>query len=464
MRKSKYLRWTTVVVAALALGSATASLARNKSASKGSGIYHQLDLFEEVLRYVRADYVDKPNVDKLMEGAINGVLSGLDPHSSYLSPQQFHEMQVEETGEFGGIGLEVTMEDGLVKVVSPVSDTPAAKAGLQSGDFITAINGEDVQGLSLEEAVEKMRGPVDTPVKLTVARKGIDEPFDVKIMRDVIHITPVKYDAEDDVGYIQITTFNEQTADDLKAAIDDLEKKIGPKLRGYVIDLRNDPGGLLDQAILVSDSFLDHGEIVATKGRHRDESQEYDAQPGDITKGAKLVVLINGGSASASEIVAGALKDNHRATIVGTRSFGKGSVQTIIPLRNKGALRLTTARYYTPSGRSIQAEGIKPDYIIAEKIPPDLKNKIAAEDVVGEANLPHHLQNEDDGGSKKAKDASSKGTEDGGDKSAKSKEQSGSAAYVNPDKKADTQLQYALDLLRGTTVNIGAPERKADAK
>jgi carboxyl-terminal processing protease len=464
MRKSKYLRWTVLVVAALALGSATASLARNKSAKGSSQIYHQLDLFEEVLRYVRSDYVDKPNVDKLMEGAINGVLSGLDPHSSYLSPQQFHEMQVEETGEFGGIGLEVTMEDGLVKVVAPVGDTPAAKAGLQSGDFITAINGKDVEGLSLEEAVEKMRGPVDTPVKLTVARKGIADPFDVKIVRDVIRITPVKYDAEDDVGYIQITTFNEQTADNLRAAIDDLEKKIGPKLKGYIIDLRNDPGGLLDQAILVSNSFIDHGEIVATKGRHRDESEEYDAQPGDLTKGAKLVVLINGGSASASEIVAGALKDNHRAMIVGTRSFGKGSVQTIIPLQNKGALRLTTARYYTPSGRSIQAEGIAPDFVVAEKIPQDLKDKIAAEDVESEANLPHHLQNENGAGSKSAKDAGSKDTKDGGGKSAKSEQQSGSAAYVNPDKLADTQLQYALDLLRGTTAKAVAPEKKADAK
>ncbi len=397
MRKYNYLLlWTLLIVAALVLGSVASSLARSSTtADTNSGIYRQLDLFGEVLQYVRSDYVDKPDTAKLIEGAINGMLSDLDPHSSYMDPQQFRDMQVEETGEFGGLGLEVTMEDGVVKIIAPVEGTPAAKAGIQSGDLITAINGKDIQGLTLEEAVEKLRGRVHTPVTITVTRKGVEKPFDVKIVRDVIHIIPVKYDAEDDVGYIRITTFNEQTASDLKTAINDLSKKIGPKLKGYVIDLRNDPGGLLDQAILVSNTFLDHGEIVSIKGRHPYQTYAYNAQPGDLTKGAKLIVLINGGSASASEIIAGALKDNHRATIVGTRSFGKGSVQTIIPLPNKGALRLTTARYFTPSGRSIQAEGIEPEFVVAEQIPPELKDKIAAENVASEASLPHHLKNEE---------------------------------------------------------------------
>ena len=450
MRKPKYLLlWSLLIAAALGLGSLTESLARSRTAANSnSGIYQQLNLFEEVLRDVRSDYVEKPDSGKLIENAINGMLAGLDPHSSYMTPQQFRDMQVEETGEFGGLGLEVTMEDGVVKVVAPVEGTPAAKAGLQSGDFITEIDGKDIEGLTLEEAVEKLRGPVHKPVTITVVRKGLEEPFKVTIVRGVIHIVPVKSDAENGVGYIRVTTFNEHTASDLRAAIDDLNKEIGPKLKGYVIDLRNNPGGLLEQAVLVSDTFLNHGEIVSIKGRHADQAQEYNAQPGDLIKGAKLVVLINGGSASASEIVAGALKDNHRATIIGTRSFGKGSVQTIIPLRTGGALRLTTARYFTPSGRSIQAEGIEPDVVVAEKIPPELKDKIAAEDVVSEASLPHHLKNDDDAG----------------DKSAQHKDQSGSATYVNPDKEKDTQLVYALGFLTGKTASIGAPEEKVEVK
>jgi len=450
MRKPKYLLlWSLLIVAALGLGSLTESLARSRTAANSnSGIYQQLNLFEEVLRDVRSDYVEKPDSGKLIDNAINGMLAGLDPHSSYMTPQQFRDMQVEETGEFGGLGLEVTMEDGVVKVVAPVEGTPAAKAGLQSGDFITEIDGKDIEGITLEQAVEKLRGPVHKPVTITVVRKGLDEPFKVTIVRGVIHIVPVKSEAENGVGYIRITTFNEHTASDLRAAIDDLNKEIGPKLKGYIIDLRNNPGGLLDQAVSVSDTFLNHGEIVSIKGRHPDQAQEYSAQPGDLTKGAKLVVLINGGSASASEIVAGALKDNHRATIIGTRSFGKGSVQTIIPLRTGGALRLTTARYFTPSGRSIQAEGIKPDAVVAEKIPPELKDKIATEDVVSEASLPHHLKNEDEAGNKNTEQ----------------KEQSGSATYVNPDKEKDTQLIYALGVLTGKTASIGALDEKAEVK
>jgi carboxyl-terminal processing protease len=295
-----------------------------------------------------------------------------------------------------------------------------------SGDVITALDKEDIQNLTLQQAVDKMRGSVNSPITLTIMRQGVDKPFDVRMVRDVIRIKPVKYSAEDDVAYIHITSFNEQTTADLEKAIADLKKTIGPKLKGYIIDLRNNPGGLLDQAISVSDDFLDRGAIVLTRGRNIEETQRANARLGDIADGKKLVVLINGGSASASEIVAGALQDHKRATIVGTRSFGKGSVQTIIPLGSDGALRLTTARYYTPSGRSIQAKGIVPDAVVAEELPDELKQKAEAEETLGEANLRGHLKGESE--------------EDGG--------QGGSLAYVPDDKEKDTQLKYALDLLR----------------
>src|SRR6476619_6148845 len=345
MRKSEYALWTLLVLAGLAAGSTMVGLARSETASAAnSEIYRQLDLFGEVLERVRADYVEKPEDAKLIESAINGMLMALDPHSAYLNPKHFRDMQVQTRGEFGGLGIEVTMENGVVKVVAPIEDTPAAKAGIQSGDLITQLDKEQILGLTLQEAVEKMRGPVNSAITLTVVRKGVEDPFDVKVVRDVIHLNPVKYNAEDDVGYIRVTTFNEQTTANLQKAIEDLKKQIGPKLKGYIIDLRNNPGGLLDQAT-----------IVLTKGRNLEETQRSNARPGDLTDGQKIIVLVNGGSASASEIVAGALQDHHRATILGTRSFGKGSVQTIIPLGSNGALRLTTARYYTPSGRSIQA-------------------------------------------------------------------------------------------------------------
>jgi carboxyl-terminal processing protease len=442
MRKSKYALWTLLLFAVLAAGSTMVSLARSQSASvANSEIYKQLDLFGEVLERVRSDYVEKPADDKLIEAAINGMLMALDPHSSYLNPKQFRDMQVQTKGEFGGIGLEVTMENGLIKVVSPIEDTPAAKAGLQSGDLITALDKEQIQGLTLQEAVENMRGPVKAPITLTILRKGVDEPFDVKMIRDLIHIKPVKYNSENDVGYIHITSFNEQTTTDLQKAVEDLKKEIGPKLKGYIIDLRNDPGGLLDQAISVSDAFLDEGAIVITKGRNLEEVQRADARPGDITDGQKLVVLINGGSASASEIVAGALQDHHRATIVGTRSFGKGSVQTIIPLGSNGALRLTTARYYTPSGRSIQAKGIEPEVVVEEELPDDLKK--AAKNAQGEANLRGHLKGEED--------------------NSKDKEEGGSSSYVPQEKDRDTQLKYGLDLLRGIRSVDTDNNRKTEA-
>jgi carboxyl-terminal processing protease len=447
MRKSEYALWALLVLAVLAAGSTMVSLARSQSASAAnSEIYKQLDLFGEVLERVRSDYVEKPQDSKLIESAINGMLASLDPHSSYLNPKHFRDMQVQTRGEFGGLGIEVTMEKGVVKVVSPIDDTPAARAGLMSGDLITHLDKQPILGLTLQEAVEKMRGPVNSPITLTVVRKGVPDPFDVKVVRDIIHINPVKYNAEgDDVGYIKITTFNEQTTDNLQKAVEDLKKQLGPKLKGYIIDLRNNPGGLLDQAISVSDDFLDQGAIVLTRGRNPEETQRSNARPGDITDGAKLVVLINGGSASASEIVAGALQDHHRATLVGTRSFGKGSVQTIIPLGSNGALRLTTARYYTPSGRSIQAQGIEPEAVVEEELPADLKKKAEFDDTRGEADLRGHLKSEYD------------------DANGKPEEESGSSAYVPQDKDKDTQLKYALDLLRGIKSVDTEAKKKADA-
>jgi carboxyl-terminal processing protease len=448
MRKSEYALWALLVLAVLAAGSTMVSLARSQSASAAnSEIYRQLDLFGEVLERVRSDYVEKPDDAKLIEAAINGMLTALDPHSAYLNPKHFRDMQVQTRGEFGGLGIEVTMENGVVKVVSPIEDTPAARAGLMSGDLITHLDKEQILGLTLQDAVEKMRGPVNSPITLTVVRKGVDDPFDVKVVRDVIHINPVKYDVEGgDIGYIRITTFNEQTTANLQKAIEDLKKQLGPNLKGYVIDLRNNPGGLLDQAISVSDAFLDQGAIVLTRGRNLEETQRSNARAGDFADGKQLVVLINGGSASASEIVAGALQDHHRATIVGTRSFGKGSVQTIIPLGSNGALRLTTARYYTPSGRSIQAKGIEPEAVVEEELPDDLKQKAEAQSTRGEANLRGHLKGNDEADNVKA-----------------DQEESGSSSYVSPDKAKDTQLNYAIDLLHGIKSVDSEAKKKAEA-
>ena len=447
MRKSEYALWALLVLAVLAAGSTVVSLARSQSASAAnSEIYRQLDLFGEVLERVRSDYVEKPEDAKLIESAINGMLTALDPHSAYLNPKHFRDMQVQTRGEFGGLGIEVTMENGVVKVVSPIEDTPAARAGLLSGDLITHLDKEQILGLTLQEAVEKMRGPVNSPITLMVVRKGVEEPFEVKVVRDVIHINPVKFSVEgDDVGYIRLTTFNEQTTANLQKAISDIKKQIGPKLKGYVVDLRNNPGGLLDQAISVSDSFLEQGAIVLTRGRNLEETQRSNARPGDITGGQKIVVLINGGSASASEIVAGALQDHHRATIIGTRSFGKGSVQTIIPLGSNGALRLTTARYYTPSGRSIQAKGIDPEIVVEEELPEEMKQKAEAQGIRGEANLRGHLKGDDD------EDANGEG------------EVSGSSSYVPAEKEKDTQLKFALDLLRGIKSVDTEAKKKAEA-
>jgi carboxyl-terminal processing protease len=326
--------------------------------------YKQLNLFGEVFERVRSDYVDDVSDNSLVESAINGMLTSLDPHSNYLNTKNFNDMKVQTRGEFGGLGIEVSMENGLVKVVSPIDDTPAARAGLKPGDLITHLDGDPVQGMTLPEAVEKMRGPVSSEIKLTIRREGRD-PFDVKLIRATIRIQSVRSHIEgDNIGYIRVTTFNEQTDTGLNNAMKNLKQQAGNKLVGVILDLRNNPGGLLDQAVAVSDAFLEKGEIVSTRGRRGEDAQRYNARAGDIAGGLPVVVLINGGSASASEIVAGALQDHHRAILLGTRSFGKGSVQTIIPLPGHGAMRLTTARYYTPSGRSIQAKGIDPDIVV----------------------------------------------------------------------------------------------------
>ena len=352
------------------------------AAANGSETYKELNLFGEVFEVVRADYVGKVSDEKLVEGAINGMLTSLDPHSNYLDTRDFNDMKVQTRGEFGGLGIEVSMENGLVKVISPIDDTPAARAGIKPGDVITQIDDHPVQGMTLPQAVEKMRGPINSDIKLTIRRKG-RPPFDVTLTRATIRVQSVRsHLIDNNIAYIRITSFTEQTDVGLNNAMKNLKQQAGGKLRGVVLDLRNNPGGLLDQAVAVSDAFLDRGEIVSTRGRRPDDAQRYNAQPGDIAAGLPMAVLINGGSASASEIVAGALKDHHRAVLIGTRSFGKGSVQTIIPLAGHGAMRLTTARYYTPSGRSIQDEGIEPDIVVAEakiELPPAKKGAKTAD-------------------------------------------------------------------------------------
>jgi carboxyl-terminal processing protease len=442
MRKVSYL------VLGAAMGAAAVTLAPPATALFGGGAraaaadtYRQLNLFGDVFEKIRTDYVEKPDDAKLIEAAINGMLSSLDPHSSYMDAKAFRDMQVQTKGEFGGLGIEVTQEDGLIKVVTPIDDTPAAKAGILSGDIITDIDGESAQGLTLNQAVDKMRGAVNTPITLKIVRGPKKEVKEFKIIRDVIKIQSVRSHIEGgDLGYIRITQFNEQTYDGLKAAMEKFQQ-VSPgadKLKGYILDLRNNPGGLLDQSIEVVNAFLEHGEIVSTRGRNPDETQRYSARPGgDLSHDKPMVVLINGGSASASEIVSGALQDHKRATLIGTRSFGKGSVQTIIPLGQNGALRLTTARYYTPSGRSIQAKGIEPDIQILEDVPDDLKGK---DDTKGEASLKGHLKNGDD-------------------------EKSGSQAYVPPDEKNDKQLAAAIDLLNGVkkAADLIAPAKPAAA-
>ena len=438
------MRKVSLMAAGAVLGAASASvvlhpgfMSSSPARAAASDTYRNLNLFGDVFEKIRTDYVEKPDEGKLVEAAINGMLASLDPHSSYMDAKAYGDMQVQTRGEFGGLGIEVTQEDGNIKVVTPIDDTPASKAGILSGDLIVAIDGEAVSGLTLNQAVDKMRGAVNTSVTLKIQRAKKD-PQDFKLTRAVITIKSVKYQEKDDVGYVRITQFNEQTFDGLKAAMAKFQADIpSDKFKGYIMDLRNNPGGLLDQSIEVANTFIDRGEIVSTRGRNADETQRYSARPGgDLSHGKPLVVLINGGSASASEIVAGALQDHKRATIMGTRSFGKGSVQTIIPLGQNGALRLTTARYYTPSGRSIQAKGIDPEVEILEDVPAELKGK---DDTKGEASLKGHLKNGDD-------------------------EKQGSQAYVPPEEKDDKQLIAALNLLRGNTKASNTPATPDPAK
>ena len=405
-------------------------------AAAGADTYSQLNLFGEVFERVKTDYVEKPDDAKLVEGAINGMITSLDPHSRYMNDSAWREMQETTHGEFGGLGIEVTMEDGLIKVVAPMDDTPASKAGILSGDLVTQIDDEAVQGLTLEQAVNKMKGPINTKTKLTIIRKGKDAPLDVSIVREIIRVRPVSYHVDGgNIGYIRVSSFNEQTTDELKSAISDISKQVpSESLAGYVVDLRNNPGGLLDQAVSVSSAFMARGEIVSTRGRTPEETQRFTAHGGDLLKGKPLVVLINGGSASASEIVAGALHDHKRATLIGTRSFGKGSVQTIIPLgAGNGALALTTARYFTPSGRSIQAKGVAPDIEVLQDVPDEFKTR---SETKGEASMRGHL-------------------------SAEGAEQTGSQSYVPPAEKDDKALGAAYNLLRGVTVNAGVPSKAA---
>jgi carboxyl-terminal processing protease len=439
MRKTSLILLGAAAGAALTLMTTQPHIVFDGSSAKAAAAdaYKQLSLFGDVFERVRTDYVEKPDDGKLVESAINGMLTGLDPHSSYMDAKSFRDMQVQTRGEFGGLGIEVTMEDGVIKVVAPIDETPAAKAGVMANDYITHIDDEPVQGLTLNQAVDKMRGPVNTKIKLKIMRKGQDKPVELTLTRDVIRVLSVRSHSEgDDVGYIRITQFNEQATTGLKKAIADLSAQNGDKLKGFILDLRNNPGGLLDQAISVSNAFLNRGEIVSTRGRNADETQRFTARPGDLTKGKPVIVLINGGSASASEIVAGALQDHKRAIMVGTRSFGKGSVQTIIPLGSgNGALRLTTARYFTPSGRSIQAKGIVPDIEVLQDVPEELK---ARADTTSEATLRGHLQ-------------------------AEGQEQTGSQSYIPPDAKNDKALHLAVDLLRGTQTNPAFPPKPNQA-
>lgn len=405
----------------------------------GSETYRQLAIFGDIFERVRANYVEEPSEKDLVENAINGMLASLDPHSSYLNEEDAKAMRTQTRGEFGGLGIEVTMEDDLVKVITPMYQSPAEAAGVLAGDFIVEIDGEEVRGLTLQEAVEKMRGPVNTPIELKLLREGATDLIEVTIIRDIIEVQAVKFRAEDDIGYLRVISFTDKTYDDLSKGIEELTAEIGAdRLKGFVLDLRLNPGGLLDQAINVSDAFLDQGLIVSTRGRDDRDTRRFSARNGDLSDGLPVVVLINGGSASASEIVAGALQDHRRATVVGTQSFGKGSVQTIIPLGGESALRLTTALYYTPAGISIQGKGITPDIIVEQTLPEELQGR--GDLSRGESDLRGHIAGEEE-----------------------DEQGSGSVAYVPRDAAEDDQLNYALKLLRGEEQHAAFPPDPAKA-
>lgn len=434
------------------LGVTADALAREPLKSE---TYKQLDLFADVFERVRSEYVEEVTDEQLIEAAIDGMLTSLDPHSSYLNKKNFADMRVQTRGEFGGLGIEVTTENGFVKVISPMDDTPAARAGVQPGDFITHLNEEPIVGLSLNEAVEKMRGPVGSDIKVTIRRVNMAEPIQLNLTRASIKVQSVRFRAEQNVGYIRISSFNEQTQPGLDKAMAKLKEQMGTKLIGYVLDLRNNPGGLLDQAVSVSDTFLDKGrEIVSTRGRGGKEGDRYTAKPGDVADGLPVVVLINGGSASASEIVAGALQDHKRAIVMGTQSFGKGSVQTIIPLQGQqSAMRLTTSRYYTPSGKSIQQLGITPDI---EVQPAKIEELAAAGQRRREADLPNALRNTDQGAARPAPaPAPAPGTAAQPPAPAVAPNPAATPVAANNNADAapvDYQLARAVDLLRGVSM------------
>jgi carboxyl-terminal processing protease len=443
MKRVRYVLIGAVAGAALALlivSPRVAPLVSRATASPSAHAataYRELALFGKVFDAVRQHYVDKPDANKMIQSALAGMVGGLDPHSNYMDAKDFDEMRVETSGQFGGLGMEVTTENNVVKVVSPIDGTPAAKAGILAGDIITQIDSKPIKDLSLTEVVNKLRGPAGSTVTLDIQRAKAAQPIVVTLTREIIKVRPVSYSDEGgNVGYVRIKEFNELTTDELNSAIADLAAKIpADKMKGYIVDLRNDPGGLLDQAIGVVNDFVSQGEIVSTRSRDSADDQRFFAKPkpGDLTHGKPLIVLINGGSASASEIVAGALQDQKRATILGTRSFGKGSVQTIMPLGpDNGALRLTTARYFTPSGRSIQAEGITPDIEVLQNVPKDLQSSQVE---ISEASLPGHFH-------------------------AQGKEEKGSQAYVPSKPEDDVALQTALALMRGTKANPAFPPKR----
>ena len=409
-----------------------------------ASVYEQLDLFGDIFERIRAQYVEQVDESDLIEAAINGMLTSLDPHSSYLSPKDADDMRVQTRGEFGGLGIEVTQEEGFVKVVSPIDDTPADAAGVEAGDFITHVDGESILGMTLDEAVELMRGPVGSEIIITVVREDADEPFDVTIVRDTIKLTAVRTRTQGDAVVLRITTFNDQTYPNLESGLQEAVDELGglENVEGFVLDLRNNPGGLLTQAIRVSDAFLDKGEIVSTRGRNIEDGDRYNATEGDLAQGKPIVVLINGGSASASEIVAGALQDHRRAIVVGTKSFGKGSVQTVMPLRGDGAMRLTTARYYTPSGRSIQALGVSPDIIVEQprREEPTETDEEETPRTRSEADLRGSLNNDSL-------------TEDEIRQIEEDRERAETAAELRLE---DYQLAYAVDILKGLSALNGS--------
>jgi carboxyl-terminal processing protease len=400
-------------------------------------IYSDLTLFGEVFDRIRSEYVDAPDERALIHAAIQGMLTSLDPHSGYLEPVDYSEVQQDTSGQFGGLGIEVTMEEGIIKVVSPIDDTPAARAGVLSNDYIVQLDGEQVLGLTLDEAVGKMKGPVGTKIKITIVREGVSDPIEMQLTRDIVAMRAVRWSMEGDVGLLRLSRFSEQAYVGIQKAIEDIYKtREGKAPKGLILDLRNNPGGLVDQAVYVTDAFLKQGSVVLTRGRVANESARYDAKPDDLDAkiaSVPLIVLINGGSASAAEIVAGALQDHKRATLVGTRSFGKGSVQSIINLGPDGAMRLTTARYYTPNNRSIQASGINPDILITQDVPEEFKGR---DEIIGEAGLAGQIG----GGSEETATV-------------------GSSVYVPADKTKDNQLQYAIKLIDGLETNEAFPPK-----